>query len=87
MLVGIIPLKSAKMARSMNENIAGIRVTEGVIAEMERAKTKEGRKEVSVEIRARIIRKVKPYCQGIHLMPMGWEDTVPDILELAGINP
>ncbi len=86
-LVGIIPLKSARMARFMNENIAGINVPEGVIAEMERAKTKEERKEVSAEICARIIRKVKPYCRGIHLMPMGWEDLVPNILELAGINP
>ena len=39
-LVGIIPLKSARMARFMNENIAGVNVPEGVIAEMERVKTK-----------------------------------------------
>jgi len=84
-LAGIIPLKSARMARFMNENIAGINVPEVVIAEMERAKTKEERKKVSVEICARIIREVRPYCQGIHLMPMGWEHCVPDILELAGI--
>lgn len=86
-LAGIIPLKSARMARFMNENIAGINVPEAVIAEMERAKTKEDRRKVSVEICARIIRAVKPYCQGIHLMPMGWEALVPDILELAGIAP
>jgi len=54
---------------------------------MERAKTKEERKRASAEICARIIRVVKPYCQGIHLMPMGWEDLVPEILELAGITP
>ena len=86
-LAGIIPLKSARMARFMNEHIAGISVPQEVIREMERAKTKEDRKKRSVEICARIIREVKPYCQGIHLMPMGWEDLVPDILELAGITP
>lgn len=86
-LVGIIPLKSAKMARFMNENIAGIRVPDGVIAEMEQAKTKEERRRKSAEICARIVQAVRPHCQGIHLMPMGWEDLVPEILELAGIIP
>jgi 5,10-methylenetetrahydrofolate reductase len=43
-LAGIIPLKSAKMARFMNENIAGIRVPEELIREMEGAKTAEDRK-------------------------------------------
>ncbi len=84
-LVGIIPLKSAKMARFMNENIPGIRVPEGIIREMEGAKTPEERRKRSVEICARIIREVRPYCQGVHLMPMGWADCVPEILELAGI--
>ncbi|NOX45072.1 MAG: 5,10-methylenetetrahydrofolate reductase, partial [Caldiserica bacterium] len=50
------------------------------------AKTPEERRKRGVEICARIIREVKPYCQGIHLMPMGWEDLVPEILELAGIT-
>jgi methylenetetrahydrofolate reductase (NADPH) len=85
-LAGIIPLKSAKMARFMNENIAGIRVPEELIREMEGAKTAEDRKKRSVEICARIIRKVRPYCQGVHLMPMGWEELVPEILELAGLS-
>jgi 5,10-methylenetetrahydrofolate reductase len=85
-LAGVIPLKSAKMARFMNEHIAGIRVPEEVIQEMERAKTKEERKNRTLEICARIIREVKPYCQGIHLMPMGWEGLVPEILELSGLT-
>jgi 5,10-methylenetetrahydrofolate reductase len=85
-LVGIIPLKSAKMARFMNENIAGVHVPEEVIREMEQAKTKEDRVKRSIEICARTIRAVHPLCQGIHLMPMGWERYVPDILELAGIS-
>lgn len=84
-LVGIIPLKSAKMARFMNEHIAGIRVPEEIIEEMEKAKTPEERRKRSVEICARIVKEVRPYSQGIHFMPMGWEECVPEILELAGI--
>ncbi|MGB9757677.1 MAG: methylenetetrahydrofolate reductase [Candidatus Bipolaricaulaceae bacterium] len=84
-LVGLIPLKSARMARFMAEHIAGIRVPEEVIREMEGAKTPEERRKRSAEICARIIRKVRPHCQGIHLMPMGWDDLVPEILGLAGL--
>lgn len=84
-LAGIIPLKSARMARFMNENIAGVHVPEEIIREMEQAKTKEERAKRSIEICARIIRKVRSFSQGIHLMPMGWERYVPDILDLAGI--
>ncbi len=85
-LVGIIPLKSAKMAKFMNENIAGVYVPDAIIKELEEAKTKEEREKRSVEICARIIKAVRAYAQGIHLMPMGWEHLVPDILELAGIR-
>ena len=38
-----------------------------------------------VEIAARIIRECKPYCQGVHIMALGWEAKVPEILKLAGI--
>lgn len=84
-LAGIIPLKSAKMARFMNEHIAGVHVPDEIIRELDAAKTKEDREKRSIETCARIIRAVRPYCQGIHLMPMGWERHVPAILELAGI--
>jgi len=84
-LVGVIPLKSAKMARFMNENIAGVHVPEPIIQELEAAKTKEDREKRSVDICARIVRAVKPYAHGIHLMPMGWDFLVPQILDQAGI--
>jgi len=62
-----------------------VHVPEEIIREMEQAKTKEERAKRSIEICARIIRKVRSLSQGIHLMPMGWERYVPDILDLAGI--
>ena len=46
-------------------------------------KTKAGI--TGVEISARIIRECKDYCQGVHIMTLGWESKVPDILRLAGI--
>ena len=38
-----------------------------------------------VEIAARIIKECKPYCQGVHIMALGWESKVPALLEAAGI--
>jgi 5,10-methylenetetrahydrofolate reductase len=39
-----------------------------------------------VEIAAQIIKECRPYCQGVHIMALGWESKVPDVLKLAGIT-
>jgi methylenetetrahydrofolate reductase (NADPH) len=84
-LAGMVVIKSAAMARFMNENVAGISVPDSIISEMEETK-KEDRKKKSVEITARIIRQVKPLCQGIHIMPLGWDALVPDIISEAELD-
>ena len=85
-LAGIVVLKSAAMATFMNENVAGISVPRDIIEEME-ATAKEDRKKKAVEISARIIEQVRPFCQGIHIMPLGWDELVPEIVEAAGVVP
>ncbi len=81
-LAGIIPLKSAGMARFMNKNVAGVFVPEYLIQEMEGAKDKVQK---SIEIAARIIAGLKPLCNGIHIMPIGWDKKVPLLLDAAGL--
>jgi len=83
-LVGIVLLKSAGMAKFMNENVAGVRVPEDLIKRMAAA-SKEDRPKVSVEIAAQIIRAVKGICQGAHIMPLGWDKYVPGVIEAAGL--
>lgn len=84
-IAGIIPLKSAKMARWMNENIPGIRVPDALIADMETvAGNAEEELRVSIDITAGIIRHIKGDCAGIHLMMMGWERHIPAFLNAAG---
>ena len=39
-----------------------------------------------VEIAAKIIKECRPYCQGVHIMALGWESKVPEVLKMAGIN-
>jgi methylenetetrahydrofolate reductase (NADPH) len=84
-IAGIVILKSAAMAKFMNENVAGISVPEGIIQEMGET-AKEDRRKKAVEITARIIRQVKPLCQGVHIMPLGWDDLVPEVINEAGLG-
>jgi hypothetical protein len=39
----------------------------------------------SIDIAGRLIRGLKPYCKGVHLMPLGWGHHVPAVLEAAGL--
>jgi len=82
-MAGIVLLKSAGMAKFMNANVAGVFVPDNLIEEM--SVPKEDRKKKSVEIAARLIREMKDMCQGVHLMPLGWDSEVPNVLETAGL--
>ncbi|MBI2917255.1 MAG: methylenetetrahydrofolate reductase [Chloroflexi bacterium] len=81
-LVGIIPLKSPGQARFMNKNIAGIHVPDNLILEMEQAKD---RTQKGLEIAARLIKDMKGMCQGVHIMPLGWEKHLATLLQMAGL--
>jgi len=81
-IAGIVLLKSASMARFMNEHVAGILVPEEMIKAMDEAKDKAA---VSVEIASRLIKQIKPMCRGVHIMPIGWHKILPDVLEASGL--
>ncbi|MFH1650800.1 MAG: methylenetetrahydrofolate reductase [Chloroflexota bacterium] len=80
--MGIVMLRSAGMARFMNKNVAGVHVPENLIEEMDKAENK-GQK--SIEIAARLINEMKSMCQGAHIMAIGWEKKVPQVLDAAGL--
>ena len=84
-MLGIVIPKSAGMAKFMSENIAGISVPDNMIEELKKDKEKTKAGITGVEISARIIRECKDYCQGVHIMAMGWESKIPGILDLAGL--
>ena len=80
-LAGILLVKSAKMARYMNERVWGIHVPDDLIARFERSR--DARAEC-VAVTVELIRAVRDAgANGIHLYPLGWEDLVPDILKEA----
>ena len=84
--LGIVIPKSVGMCRYMNANVAGIHIPEEMIDELKADKEKTKAGITGVEIAARIIRECKPYCQGVHIMAMGWESKVPSLLEQAGLK-
>jgi len=82
-LVGVIPLKSAGMAKYMNNNVPGIRVPDEIIDRMKNAKdkTQEG-----LNIAKEFIKTVKEekICAGVHIMAVGAEENVPVLLDMCG---
>ena len=85
-LAGIILLTSAPMARFMNKNVAGVMVPQELIDEMDGAP--KGRKlDKGVEIAGRMIKRIadERMCDGVHIMAIGKEELVPDIMSAAGL--
>ncbi len=82
-LAGIIVLKSARMARFLNERLPGVHVPQPLIDEMEAAADAGA---AGVEIAARLIRDLRGMCRGVHVMAIGWESRIPAILSAAGLR-
>jgi methylenetetrahydrofolate reductase (NADPH) len=83
-LAGIILLTSAPMARFMNKNVAGVNVPQELIDEM--ASAPKGRAlDNGIEIAGRMIRRIRDekMCDGVHIMAIGREELVPDIISAA----
>jgi methylenetetrahydrofolate reductase (NADPH) len=85
-LAGIIPMKSAGMARYMRDYVAGLSVPNELVKRMEDA---EDAKEEGVRITLEIIEHLREIegVHGIHIMAVAWEDIVPVIVERAGLYP
>ena len=83
--VGIIIPKSAGMCKFMNKNVAGVHIPDELINELAADKERAKAGITGIEIAARIIRECKPYCQGVHIMSLGWESKIPALLEQAGL--
>ena len=83
-LAGIVIIKSAGMARYMNANVPGVHVPDTMIQRLSAA-PKEQRSRTSIELMAELIREIRPMCQGVHIMAMGWERYVPELLDACGL--
>ncbi len=85
-LVGITPLVSVAMGKYMNSNMPGVFVPDRLLAEM--AIAPKGRAiATGIEIAARMVRQMKKegLCDGVHIMFIGHEERIPDVIEAAGL--
>ena len=85
-LAGIVLLTGARMAKYMNENVPGIFVPQELIDELAAAPKGEALTK-GIEIAGRMIATLKrdAICDGVHIMAIGREEVVPDILAAAGL--
>jgi len=85
-LAGIVLLSSARMAKFMTENVPGIFVPQNLIDELAGAPKGEVLAK-GIEIAGRMIATLKKdaLCHGVHIMAIGKEEVVPDILAIAGL--
>lgn len=85
-LAGITPLKSARMAEYMRDQVAGLTVPDEIIERLRDAEdaVAEGQK-IAVEQ----IKKVReiPGVHGVHIMAIGGEKTVKGLVEQADLLP
>ncbi len=77
-LGGIVPLKSAKMARYMNANIPGVSIPDKIIDIMDKAKDVD---KESIAISLDIFNSIKDLCAGVHFMPVKANYLVAGILD------
>lgn len=77
-IAGIFLLKSAGMARYVNARIPGLSVPAWIIEELESAPSPIAR---GVEIARRQVGELRPFCDGLHIMAMGREDLIPEIIK------
>ncbi|MEL6779283.1 MAG: methylenetetrahydrofolate reductase [Cyanobacteria bacterium J06597_16] len=83
-LAGIFLLKSAKNAAFINRCVPGVDIPQHIIDRLDKAADplQEG-----IKIAAEQVRAARQLCQGVHMMAVRREDLIPQILEMAGVEP
>ena len=95
-LAGIIPMKSAGMAKYMRDNVAGVIVPDEKVNRMinsikgieDKEEKKKRQAEEGVKIACEEIEQVREMkgVHGIHIMAVAWEEIVPDVVTKAGLK-
>lgn len=85
-LAGVAPIKSLGMAKYMKNVVPGVSVPDEILKRMEEALDQ---KDEGLKICLEMIGGVKEIegVSGIHIMAIGWEEAVPDIVKGAELYP
>jgi 5,10-methylenetetrahydrofolate reductase len=82
-LAGFILPKSAAMAKRLNATLPGVQVPEDWIVKLDNSANARA---TSVELSGRLLSNLKAFCQGLHVIAVGWEAEIPRLLEVAGVD-
>ncbi len=81
-IAGITLLKSVGMARYVNKHVEGASIPDSIIDQLMKASDKQ---RASIEIAGNLIKALKPLCQGVQIIPIGWEKQIPALLDHVGL--
>ena len=81
-IVGITLLKSVGMARYINKHVEGASIPDSIIDRLMKASDK-GRG--GIEIAGDLIKQLRPLCQGVQIIPIGWENLIPGLIDYVGL--
>ena len=86
-LIGMVPLRSAKGARFMNDKLPGVRVPPAMLQALEAAG--DDAEEVGRALTIEVVHGIRQIAgvSGVHLMGMGHDATVRAVVEGAGLFP
>jgi methylenetetrahydrofolate reductase (NADPH) len=84
-LAGVAPLKSLKVAQYLNTKVPGVIIPDLIMRRMERAGDGAAEEGILIALEMAEAIKKKKGINGIHLMTMGWEDSVERIVTEAGL--
>lgn len=81
-IAGVLLLRGPKAIDFINERLAGLMVPDDVAARIRGAADP---KEAAVDLAVEQTRAIRAIADGVHIMPLGLDDRVPEILERAGV--
>ena len=86
-LIGLVPLRSARGARFMDERLPGVRVPPAIVRALEAAG--DDAEAVGRQLTIEVVDGIRaiPGVSGIHLMGMGHDTTVRAVVDGAGLFP
>ena len=86
MLVGVGPLRSERAAEFMRSRVPGVHIPDAVVQRLAKTPRKQKREE-GIRICVEIIEEVRQIegVHGVHIMAYRQEETVPEIVQRAGI--
>jgi methylenetetrahydrofolate reductase (NADPH) len=86
-LGGLTPLRSASMARYMNNEVAGMDIPDEIIKRMDSA-AKDKQAEEGLKICIETIKQIREIdgISGVHIMAIEWEEVVARIVKEAGLK-